>query len=83
MRIGNAMNDSHSPSQPENRSLKGIWADTGFESVEDLEATIRSVRRELQASIERRIFGMDARLFSVPDDFDDPLPEEILQSFGA
>lgn len=77
------MNDSDSLPQSENRSLKGIWADAGFESLEDLEAAIRSVRQELQASIGRRIPGIDAGLFSVPDDFDDPLPEDILESFGV
>jgi len=30
-----------------------------------------------------RIPGIDAGIFTVPDDFDDPLPEKILQSFGA
>lgn len=34
-------------SKPENRSLKGIWAGLGFESIIDLEAELRSVRREL------------------------------------
>jgi len=29
----------------------------------------------------RRIFGQDRGLFEVPDDFDDPLPEDILASF--
>ena len=27
--------------------------------------------------------GMDEGLFVVPDDFDDPLPDEILESFGV
>jgi len=77
------MNEPDSSPKPENRSLKGIWADAGLESIEDLEEAIRSVRRELQASIERRIPGIDAGIFTVPNDFDDPLPEKILQSFGA
>jgi hypothetical protein len=77
------MNDSDSSPQPENRSLKGIWADTGLESIEDLEEEVRSVRRELQASIERRIPGIDAEIFTVPDDFDEPLLEEMLQNFGV
>lgn len=29
----------------------------------------------------RRQFGMDAGKFKVPDDFDDPLPDEVLESF--
>ncbi len=41
-------------SKPENRSLKGIWAGLGFESIIDLEAEIHSVRRELQDSILKR-----------------------------
>lgn len=28
-----------------------------------------------------RVFGMDEGLFEVPDDFDDPLPDEILELF--
>ncbi len=30
---------------------------------------------------ERRVFGQDRGLFEVPDDFDDPLPEDVLASF--
>ena len=30
-----------------------------------------------------RPFGLCAGQFSVPDDFDDPLPEEILRQFGG
>jgi antitoxin (DNA-binding transcriptional repressor) of toxin-antitoxin stability system len=29
----------------------------------------------------RRVFGQDAGVFTVPDDFDEPLPEEILREF--
>ncbi len=29
----------------------------------------------------RRVLGQDEGLFEVPDDFDDPLPEDILASF--
>ncbi len=29
----------------------------------------------------RRVFGQDRGLFEVPDDFDDPLPEDVLASF--
>ncbi len=31
----------------------------------------------------RRVFGQDRGLFEVPDDFDDPLPEETLADFGV
>ena len=31
----------------------------------------------------RRVLGQDKGLFEVPEDFDDPLPEEVLESFGA
>lgn len=31
---------------------------------------------------KRRVPGIDIGVFTVPEDFDDPLPEEILQSFG-
>jgi len=34
-------------------------------------------------SSRRRVLGQDKGLFEVPDDFDDPLPEEVLESFGA
>ncbi len=30
---------------------------------------------------ERRILGQDRGLFEVPEDFDDPLPEDVLASF--
>lgn len=30
----------------------------------------------------RRILGQDAGLFEVPDDFDAPLPDDVLASFG-
>ncbi len=29
----------------------------------------------------RRVFGQDRGLFEVPDDFDAPLPEDVLASF--
>ena len=31
----------------------------------------------------RREFGRDAGLFEVPEDFDAPLPEDVLKSFEA
>ena len=36
------------------RSLKGIWAGIGFESIVDLDAEIRTIRRELQDAILNR-----------------------------
>ncbi len=33
------------------------------------------------ARAERRVFGQDAGLFEVPDDFDAPLPEDVLADF--
>ena len=79
-------------SKPENRSLKGIWAGLGFESIDNIDEELQAVRRELQEALlnrtfddttKRRIPGADVGLFTVPDDFDDPLPEEILESFGV
>lgn len=31
----------------------------------------------------QREFGRDRGLFEVPDDFDEPLPDEVLQAFHA
>ncbi len=36
----------------------------------------------VQPPLRRRIPGIDIGVFTVPDDFDDPLPEDILESFG-
>ena len=30
---------------------------------------------------DRRVFGRDRGLFQVPEDFDDPLPEDVLRDF--
>ncbi len=30
---------------------------------------------------QRRVLGQDRGLFEVPEDFDDPLPEDVLASF--
>ncbi len=38
-------------------------------------------KRQGQGSSDRRPAGLCAGDFTVPDDFDAPLPEEILQSF--
>jgi prevent-host-death family protein len=35
------------------------------------------------ASPARRRFGMDRGVFRVPDDFDAPLPEEVIESFES
>lgn len=42
------------------------------------EPVARLVPIERQA---RRIFGMDRGVFTVPSDFDAPLPEDVLASF--
>ncbi len=52
--VSSILADSQMP-KPENRSLKGIWAGLGFESIIDLEAEIHSVRSELQDSIRKRV----------------------------
>ena len=31
--------------------------------------------------VRQRVFGKDAGLFEVPDDFDAPLPEEVIATF--
>ena len=51
--VSSVLADSQVPKR-KNRNLKGIWAGLGFESIIDLEAEIRSVRRELQDSILKR-----------------------------
>ncbi|MEM7582274.1 MAG: type II toxin-antitoxin system Phd/YefM family antitoxin [Acidobacteriota bacterium] len=35
----------------------------------------------VEQSAKRRVLGQDRGLFEVPEDFDDPLPEEVLASF--
>jgi prevent-host-death family protein len=35
------------------------------------------------ASRDERILGEDAGVYDVPDDFDEPLPDELLRAFGA
>jgi prevent-host-death family protein len=35
----------------------------------------------LQRNTAARILGQDAGLFEVPKDFDEPLPEEVLEEF--
>lgn len=35
----------------------------------------------MERRARRRVLGQDAGLFEVPDDFDDPLPEDVLASF--
>lgn len=32
---------------------------------------------------KRRVLGQDAGLFEVPDDFDAPLPDAVLDAFGS
>lgn len=31
----------------------------------------------------RRVLGQDAGLFEVPEDFDEPLPDALLDAFGS
>ena len=45
--------ENHAPPQ-QNRSLKGIWKDAGFEKIFDLEEELRTVRYELQETILTR-----------------------------
>lgn len=45
---------------------------------DDIEVTIRIHQ---SSSAGRRPFGLAAGEFVAPDDFDDPLPEEILREF--
>ena len=33
------------------------------------------------AAAKPRVLGQDAGLFRVPDDFDDPLPDEVISAF--
>lgn len=47
-----------------------------FKAGDAIEVTIR-----VHDLAQRRPFGLCAGEFIVPDDFDDPLPEDILQDF--
>lgn len=47
-----------------------------FKAGDSVEVTIRAPQ-----PAERRPFGLCAGEFIVPDDFDNPLPEEILRDF--
>ena len=42
---------------------------------------VAEVRPVLRMPSERRPYGLCAGQFVVPDDFDDPLPEDILSAF--
>lgn len=53
-----------------------ILKDLPFKQGDSVEILIRS-----QLPLKRRPFGLAAGEFVVPDDFDDPLPEEILRDF--
>ena len=37
----------------------------------------------IEQSPKRRVLGQDRGLFEVPDNFDDPLPEDILAGFES
>ena len=39
-----------------NRSLKGIWQDTGLAEIADLEAELKEAKKEIEHSILRRKF---------------------------
>lgn len=43
----------------------------------------RVVARLVPARQQRRELGLDRGVFEVPDDFDEPLPEELVSSFQA
>lgn len=42
----------------------------------------RPVARLVRYDEPRRPLGRDAGLFQVPEDFDDPLPEDVIRGFG-
>lgn len=42
---------------------------------------VAELRKIEPAAREPRPFGLAAGEFTVPDDFDDPLPEDVLRSF--
>jgi prevent-host-death family protein len=37
----------------------------------------------VEQPLEDRVLGQDEGLFIVPEDFNDPLPEDILSAFGS
>lgn len=39
------------------------------------------VARRVPGLAQGRVFGVDAGVFSVPDDLDEPLPDDVLASF--
>jgi prevent-host-death family protein len=41
----------------------------------------KPVARLVRYEEQRRPIGRDAGLFEVPDDFDEPLPDDVLRSF--
>jgi antitoxin (DNA-binding transcriptional repressor) of toxin-antitoxin stability system len=45
------------------------------------EIPVAEIRPIARTSIEPRPFGLCAGEFMVPDDFDEPLPEEVLRLF--
>ncbi len=51
----NLLADIPNPS-PQNQSLKGIWENSGFEEIINLEQELHAVRQELQDSILKRTF---------------------------
>lgn len=52
---------------------------------EEITITSRGVEvaRLVPAAAPERRFGWDAARLRVPDDFDEPLPDDVLQDFGS
>jgi antitoxin (DNA-binding transcriptional repressor) of toxin-antitoxin stability system len=51
--------------------------------ITDHDQPIAEVKPIAPASNGQRPFGLSAGEFVVPDDFDDPLPDDILREFGS
>ena len=51
--------------------------------ITDHDQPIAEVKPVRPTANGQRPFGLCAGEFRVPDDFDDPLPEDILREFGA
>jgi antitoxin (DNA-binding transcriptional repressor) of toxin-antitoxin stability system len=45
------------------------------------EIPVAEIKPVVRPNAEPRPFGLCAGQFTVPDDFDEPLPEEVLRSF--
>ncbi len=51
--IDSVLKESDLPAR-NNRSLKGIWKDKGFERIADLETEVKEARKQLETSIRGR-----------------------------